>query len=168
MNPPRIVLDTNVCLDLLLFRDTRSRTLAQALHAGRVQAAGNAETRQEWQRVLGYPILQLDPSAQNRLADEWDALTGWVHAAPAATGMPSPHAGEASPAMTIGSGHGGSDGIALPRCADPDDQKFLELAAASGARWLLSRDRALLALAGRCRRAGLFRIATPETWSLTD
>jgi hypothetical protein len=52
----------------------------------------------------------------------------------------------------------------VPRCADPDDQKFLALAANAGARWLLSRDRALLALAGRLRRAGGFAILAPSAW----
>jgi len=47
----------------------------------------------------------------------------------------------------------------LPRCKDPDDQKFLELAARTGANLLVSKDKALLRLA---RKPGLpFRIATP-------
>jgi predicted nucleic acid-binding protein len=47
---------------------------------------------------------------------------------------------------------------ALPRCRDADDQKFLELAAAAGARYLVSKDQALLELAPR---VSLFRIAAP-------
>ena len=52
-----------------------------------------------------------------------------------------------------------------PRCRDPDDQKFLDLAASSGARWLLSRDDHLLSLARRTRRDGLFEIVTPQAWT---
>jgi hypothetical protein len=52
---------------------------------------------------------------------------------------------------------------ALPRCADRDDQKFLELARDSGADWLVTADKALLKLARRDRLRGLFRILTPET-----
>jgi predicted nucleic acid-binding protein len=37
----------------------------------------------------------------------------------------------------------------LPECRDPDDQVFLQLAAAGSAEALVSGDRALLALAGR-------------------
>jgi len=53
---------------------------------------------------------------------------------------------------------------AVPRCADPDDQKFLQLAADGAARWLLSRDDAVLALARRTQRDGLFEILAPGPW----
>jgi predicted nucleic acid-binding protein len=46
----------------------------------------------------------------------------------------------------------------MPRCSDPDDQKFIELAAASGAQGLVSKDRAVLKLRRRC--APLFRVMT--------
>src|SRR5690606_8130477 len=52
----------------------------------------------------------------------------------------------------------------LPQCADPDDQKFLELAVAARAQCLLSKDRALLALAGH-RPPLPFRILTPAAFS---
>ena len=54
----------------------------------------------------------------------------------------------------------------LPRCDDPDDQKFIELAAACGAKWLVSRDLAVLALRKRTAQAGLFWILTPEQWGV--
>lgn len=54
--------------------------------------------------------------------------------------------------------------IKLPRCADPDDQKFLELALASGAQCLLSKDKALLQLARRTAREGWFQILCPSAW----
>jgi predicted nucleic acid-binding protein len=51
----------------------------------------------------------------------------------------------------------------LPRCGDPDDQKFLEAALAAGADCLLTKDRKLLELA---RKSGLtFRIMTPEEFA---
>ncbi len=56
--------------------------------------------------------------------------------------------------------------VRLPRCADPDDQKFLELAQASAARWLVSKDNELLKLAPRCARDALFWIGLPQAWSL--
>ncbi|HWA39425.1 MAG TPA: PIN domain-containing protein, partial [Burkholderiales bacterium] len=46
---------------------------------------------------------------------------------------------------------------ALPRCADPDDQKFLELAAAAAADALVTKDAALLRLRARLP----FRVVTP-------
>jgi len=48
-------------------------------------------------------------------------------------------------------------------CRDPDDQIFIDLALAAGARWLISRDRAVLALAKRARKLGL-EILGPAAW----
>ncbi|MBX3622048.1 MAG: PIN domain-containing protein [Rhizobacter sp.] len=55
-----------------------------------------------------------------------------------------------------------TDAIRL-RCTDPDDQKFIDLAVAN-ARWLVSRDRAVLKLA---RRAALFglQVVSPDRWT---
>jgi predicted nucleic acid-binding protein len=50
------------------------------------------------------------------------------------------------------------------QCSDRDDQKFLALAHAEGARWLLSRDRAVLKLARRAKHFGIL-ISVPERWS---
>jgi len=50
------------------------------------------------------------------------------------------------------------------RCSDSDDQKFIDLAVASGAAWLISRDRAVLRLARRASAFGL-AIVTPERWA---
>jgi predicted nucleic acid-binding protein len=61
-----------------------------------------------------------------------------------------------------------SDDVSLPRCGDPDDQKFLELALASGARWLLSKDNELLRLDRRTSHTGLFSIRLPQLWSVAD
>lgn len=136
--PPRAVLDTNVWLDLLVFRDPRAAALDAALRSGAVAAVVDDACIDEWRRVLGYPLLALDPERRTALDAEFARLT--LHMAPE------------------------SPRCRLPRCKDPDDQKFLELALASGARWLVSRDRALLALARRTAREGWFGIVTPEHW----
>ena len=49
-----------------------------------------------------------------------------------------------------------------PVCRDPADQKFLELARDCEADFLVTKDRALLALARRQDPALSFRIVTPE------
>ena len=54
-----------------------------------------------------------------------------------------------------------ADAPPLPKCRDRDDQKFLELAHASRADWLVSKDRAVLKLAKRTARDFGFRIAQP-------
>jgi predicted nucleic acid-binding protein len=51
----------------------------------------------------------------------------------------------------------------LLRCTDPDDQVFLDLSRAHHARWLVTRDRALLTLARRAAQVGL-AIVAPRLW----
>lgn len=145
-DPPRVVLDTNACLDLWVFGDPRVAGLLAALQAGALQAVTNAECRDEWQRVLHYPQLRLSDAARRAHADAYDGL---VHCLPDDTAPPRA-------------------GVALPRCADRDDQKFLQLALTSGARWLVSRDNDVLALGRRTRRDGLFEIVSPQAWPGTD
>jgi predicted nucleic acid-binding protein len=148
------VLDTNVCLDLFVFEDAEVAPLRAALRQGTVVAVTHADCRDEWLRVLDYPQLGLDDAhreAARRAFDTTVQLLAVDLAAPA----PRDEAAD-SPA---------APSPRLPRCADPDDQKFLQLALASGARWLLSRDAALLALGRRCARDGLFAILPPQAWS---
>ncbi len=137
----RVVLDTNVCLDLFVFDDPRCTALRAALHAQRFEAVTRGDCRAEWLAVLAYPRLALDAERQVRAREAFDAV---VRCLPdeQATALP----------------------VRLPRCADADDQKFLELAAAAGARMLFSRDAELLRLARRTEREGLFAILPP--WGL--
>jgi putative PIN family toxin of toxin-antitoxin system len=134
----RVVLDTNVCLDAFVFDDPRVAALVAAITAGDVEAVTRADCRDEWLGVLGYPTLKLDEARRAEAAARFDkAITLLAHA-------------EAS--------------AKLPRCRDPDDQKFLELAAASGASFLFSRDAEVLRLGRRTMRDGLFGILKPEDW----
>jgi putative PIN family toxin of toxin-antitoxin system len=142
MSTPRVVLDTNACLDLWVFDDPRAARLRAALLAGAIEAVTNAACRDEWLRVLQYPQLRLGEVERLEHARRYDALVGLLpdDTAPCVAEPP------------------------LPRCADPDDQKFLQLALASGARWLVSRDGDVLALGRRTRRDGLFEIVSPQAW----
>lgn len=139
---PRVVLDTNVCLDLFLFRDAACAPLAAALAAGQVQAVADAACRSEWLRVLEYPSVPIRPEQRAELRERFDAA---VHVL-----------ADLPPSASV---------APLPTCRDPDDQKFMELALVSGAPWLISKDRDLLKLARRTRKAGLFLILKPEQWS---
>ncbi|MCF7222424.1 putative toxin-antitoxin system toxin component, PIN family [Lysobacter chinensis] len=137
--PSRIVLDTNAWLDLLVFSDPRIDAIRAALDSGMLEAVTNAECREEWRRVLGYPLLALEPDRRLALIEAFDATAACLDTQPVEV-------------------------PALPRCRDPDDQKFLELALAANARWLVSRDKALLKLDRHTRRGGLFAILVPEAW----
>ncbi|QNK02830.1 putative toxin-antitoxin system toxin component, PIN family [Dyella telluris] len=139
---PRLVLDTNVALDLFVFRDPACARLMDALVRGAVVAVVDEPCRAEWLTVLTYPAFGLDQAAQEGAAAEFDR---WVTLLP-------------TEALAL------HPDIRLPRCADPDDQKFLELALAAGAQELLSKDKAVLQLARRTAREGWFRILCPSAW----
>jgi putative PIN family toxin of toxin-antitoxin system len=143
---PRIVLDTNVCLDLFVFRDSMCSHVLAAMQSGAVQAVTRDDCREEWQRVLHYPQLPIDDLQRPAFNAAFDAM---IHLLPPEV-------------ATV------AEDMVLPRCGDPDDQKFLELALASGARWLLSKDKELLKLDRRTRSAGLFSIRLPQLWSIAE
>ena len=133
-----IVIDTNVCLDLFVFRDPRWAGLLAALESGEVQAVTRADCRDEYLHVLHYPHLPLDDSTRPDAAARFDALIRVV--AP------------------------DSRAIRLPVCTDRDDQKFLEIARDADAAILITKDKALLKLAKKTAREGLYRIMTPDAW----
>lgn len=144
MIPNRVVLDTNVCLDLFVFRDPRWHALLTALRDGSVQAVTRADCRREWQIVLGYAHLRLDDAAKERCEADFDALIRL---------LPED---ELAPLTEI----------RLPLCRDPDDQKFLELARDARAHTLITKDKALLKLARKTAKSGLFHIVAPDAWPL--
>lgn len=138
----RLVLDTNVSLDLFVFRDPRCETLLRMMYEGDCEVVVDAACRQEFSRVLAYPQLKLSLSARVNTVEVFDQMCRFV----GTDALPD------------------SANTELPRCADPDDQKFLQLALRSGADVLLSRDDAVLQLARRMRGTDLFTIATPQDW----
>lgn len=133
--PPAIVVDTNAVLDCFVFGDPRSRALCEALEAGAVHWLATAPMRDELLHVLGRGLGPRWPADATAVAAVWDRHARVV-APPAAAAL---------------------------RCSDPDDQMFLDLALGLGVPWLVSRDRALLRLAGAARRLGL-RVVTPASW----
>jgi len=133
----RIVLDTNVVLDLFHWANLDAVPIMAALEAGRIECLADARTLDELQRVLTYPQLKLTPAM---IAERWARYSGLVQVVAC---------GEAPP---------------LPRCKDRDDQKFLELAARAEADILVSKDKALLKLRGRTKLA--FQIVKPAAMSL--
>lgn len=141
MIPKRVVLDTNVCLDLFVFRDPRWDTLLASLRDGSVKAITRSDCRREWQIVLSYTHLQLDENARQRANSEFDTLIACLD--DGETPLP----------------------VQLPICKDKDDQKFMETAYAANAEALITKDKALLKLARRTAKAGLFKIMLPQVWT---
>jgi predicted nucleic acid-binding protein len=139
LKPARLVLDTNVVLDWLVFKDPRLGALAAALEHGTVAWSACPRMRSELVRTLTYPALaSWKPDSERTLAffDRLAMLT------------PDPENRQAGALL----------------CSDPDDQVFIELALSQQASWLLTRDRALLKLKRRAAAHGL-QIAPPEIWT---
>ena len=144
----RVVLDTNVWLDWLVFDDRSIAPLKAAVAGGRIEIYIDGPCLAELERVLGYPLLGLP----------LDAATQAAHRA-ACLGIARVLHERAR--MTAGGAR-----APLPVCSDPDDQKFLELARDCAAHALLTKDRALLALSRRKSRPTLFQIVTPQAYTL--
>lgn len=138
---PVIVLDTNVVLDWLVFENPSVVALAAAIGRRQVRWVATAAMRAELVDVLNRGL------AAARGADIALALRTWDDCVDTCVEPPAPP-------------------VATPlRCTDRDDQKFLDLALATRARWLLSRDRAVLRLSRRAAVRGT-SIVVPEAWSL--
>ena len=137
--PIKLVLDTHVWLDWLVFEDPGVAVIRDAVVTRRAAAYIDAACEEELARVLARGVGKRTLDAELRVAcmNELARVALRIE-------TPAPEAARA----------------ALPRCGDPDDQKFLEAALAAGADYLVTKDRKLLELA---RKPGVpFRIVTPE------
>jgi putative PIN family toxin of toxin-antitoxin system len=116
-----LVIDTNIWLDMLVFDDAATHRLASLLQPSsvpRLRPLASDAMRAELADVITRPLFKLDAAAQAALLARFDHV---VSRAPAALDCRLP-------------------------CRDPDDCKFLDLAVGRRTPWLLSRDRALLAV----------------------
>lgn len=125
-----LVLDTNIALDLFVFQDAATASLRTAVERADGAWIATAAMREELVRVLGYPQIARRLEAKARPAqDVLDAFDRCTRLVP-----------EASKAAYT--------------CKDPDDQKFIDLAAEHRAT-LVSKDDAVLCMAKRLARVGV-------------
>ena len=136
--PKKVVIDTNVCLDLFVFNDPRWAKLVAAIESGEIEAVTRSDCRDEFNIVLHYKHLPLDDDSRPLATARFDQLIKVV----------------APPESSI----------KLPVCSDKADQKFLEIARDAGAEVLITKDKALLKLARRLAREGMFKVMLPEKW----
>ena len=131
----RLVLDTNIWLDWLVFADPVVIPIRDAVAGARAAVYIDERCEAELERVLAYDLGRhsVDAPAQAACLAACRCVALRVEA---------PKALQAK----------------LPQCRDPDDQKFLEAALAVRADYLVTKDQALLELA---RRVSQFRILTP-------
>lgn len=135
--PPRVVLDTNVVLSALLFRAGAVRPLCARWQQGALLPVISQAVARELLRVLAYPKFGLTAVERDALLAEY---LPWAEVVE----MPRlPFAG-------------------LPVCRDPHDQPFIELAHVADARYLVSGDADLLALAPAMQALGIV-VCTPTT-----
>ena len=131
-HPRRVVLDTNVVVSALLFRNGHLAWLRRAWETGHVVPVVSAQTVGELVRVLAYPKFELtEEETKNVLASYME------HA----------QAVEKIDAR-----------IRIPECRDPDDRILLRLAYAARVDALTTGDKDLLELADASR----ILILTPD------
>ena len=142
MAAKRVILDTNIWLDWLVFKDSSLLHLKKAFSEGQAEILIDAACEAELERVLAYDLARhtLAAASQAACLVECRRIARRID-----TRAPE------------------SECKLLPRCADPDDQKFLELALAAQADVLITKDHKLLELA---RRAKPFRILHPRKFSI--
>lgn len=121
----RVVLDTNVVVSALVFRDGRLAWLRAAWSEGRIVPVVSRDTVAELVRVLAYPKFGLDE-------DETKAALAHYMEHAEALDRPKP-------------------ARRLPLCRDPADRMFLQLAYAARADALVTGDADLIALAGKSK-----------------
>lgn len=119
----RCVFDTNVVVSALVFPGRQLAWLRRAWATCDVVPLASRATIDELLRVLEYPKFRLGHEERLELLGDYLPFC-----------------------QTILLDQNVPD---LPRCEDPDDQKFLELAAIGNADWLVSGDPHLLDLAGK-------------------
>jgi putative PIN family toxin of toxin-antitoxin system len=119
----RLVLDTNVILDLLVFKDPSAEPIRLALDTRRVDAVRTSASLAELMDVVQRPIFKLSSEEQEGIVRTWVSNTRLLENSAI---EPAPFT-----------------------CRDPDDQVFIDLAYSLRPALLLSKDLRVLELRSR-------------------
>ncbi len=142
--PIRVVLDTNVVIDWLVFDDPFMNPLRHGVRDGRVIVLTHEPAIAELQRVLGYRQLKLDDARRAEVFSNYCAQST-PFAMPAGFSLKS---------LMLPGG--------FPRCRDRDDEHFLALAHHARADALASRDNAVYGLKVRAAKFGMNILNVPQ------
>jgi len=123
MSTPRLVIDTNVLLDLFVFEDPRVAALHDDITSKRCLVFFCREMLDEFRDVLGRAQFSLSEENQNNILRYWQNLGALVSI----------------------------EHSASVRCSDPDDQIFIDLAFQVRPATLYSKDLALIDLRNNLR-----------------
>ena len=118
-----VVLDTNILLDIFVFNDERAIHLKQAIVNESIVAIASQKTMLEFADVIRRPLFKLDEATQVAVLSQWQSIAQQYDDS------------DLAPAPWI--------------CQDPDDQIFLDLAYRLRPAILISKDNAVLNIAGR-------------------
>jgi putative PIN family toxin of toxin-antitoxin system len=123
---PRLVLDTNVILDLLVFKDPSAEPIRLLLDAKQVDAVRTSASMAELIDVIGRPSFKLSREDQETIVQAWKSSSRLLENTAI---EPAPFA-----------------------CRDPDDQVFINMAYSLRPALLLSKDLRVLELQAIARR----------------
>lgn len=126
---PRLVLDTNVILDLLVFKDPSTEPIRLALDAKQVDAVRSEASMLELIDVIQRPTFKLSREEQAIILQAWESVTRLLENA----------AIESAPFT----------------CRDLDDQIFLDMAYSIRPALLLSKDLLVLELRAIAKTHGV-------------
>lgn len=135
--PIRLVLDTNVVIDWLVFDHPFMDPLRDGVREKRIGIVTHQPAVDELRRVLAYRQLKLDEARQQQVFERYSQNTTVAN-------MPADFS--LKQLMLPGG---------FPRCRDRDDEHFLALAYHAGAAALVSRDNAVYGLKSRAAKFGL-------------
>ena len=126
---PRLVLDTNIILDLLVFKDPSAEPIRLLLDAKLVDAVRTPASMEELMDVIGRPAFKLSPEDQEAIVQAWEASSRLLESTAI---EPAPFT-----------------------CRDQDDQVFLDMAYSLRPALLLSKDLRVLELQAIAKRHGV-------------
>jgi putative PIN family toxin of toxin-antitoxin system len=135
VSPRRLILDTNILLDLFLFHDPAAEDLRTAFHAPNIQLLATKALLNEFSGVLKKPSFGLSSERQKNILEEWSRQTVLIQN------------------QTIEH--------APWKCKDQTDQMFLDLAYSCRPAILISKDKQVLKLRKQAARDGVRITADP-------
>jgi putative PIN family toxin of toxin-antitoxin system len=126
---PRLVLDTNVILDLLVFKDPSAEPIQLLLDTNQVDAVRTPASMTELIDVIRRPTFKLSQENQEAIVQAWESRSRLLENAAI---EPAPFT-----------------------CRDRDDQVFIDMAFSIRPALLLSKDLRVLELQAIARRHGV-------------
>ena len=135
-----IILDTNILLDIFVFKDVRADRLRNAVLNRQIKTYSNQTSVEELRDVISRPLFALEEGRQAEIMGQWQSLSQSIEDLKL----------EAAPW----------------KCQDPDDQIFLDLAFTVRPSILISKDNAVLKLATQALKEGVWITADYNAFAL--